>query len=117
VELARRGHDDSQLSRKQKASEHGQTGGGVPDVRTNNDIAVVAGDRARTSSVGGPERRDRAFVSRISPQKIIIMDICPRLWLGLGVGVWLLKSTVKIRVCGIGVGLRLDPNRKPTAKF
>jgi len=67
VELARRGHDDSQLSRKQKASEHGQTGGGVPDVRTNNDIAVVAGDRARTSSVGGPERRNRAFVSRISP--------------------------------------------------
>jgi len=67
VELARRGHDDSQLSRKQKASEHGKAGGGVPDVRTNNDIAVVAGDRARTSSVGGPERRDRAFVSRISP--------------------------------------------------
>ena len=45
------------------------------------------------------------------------MDICPRLWLGLGVGVWLLKSTVKIGIYGIGVGLRLDPNRKPTAKF
>jgi len=67
VELARRGHDDSQLSRKQKASEHGQAGGGVPDVRTNNDIAVVAGDTARTSSVGGPERRDRAFVPRKPP--------------------------------------------------